>query len=101
MEDPHASFKAEVACYTAADPIPTLENLSRLTGIPVDTLVRYILVKYTASGAEALLTMGPIVFQQMQDHVSRAEAEGSGEAKLKAYEALKEMIAWLGSSITS
>ena len=97
MEDPHASFKAEVACYTAADPMPALENLSRLTGIPETTLIRYILVKYTASGSEAVLSMGPVVFKQMQDHVSRAEAEGSDEARLKAYRALKEMIAWLGA----
>jgi len=97
VEDPHASFKAEVACYTAADPMPALENLSRLTGIPETTLIRYILVKYTASGSEAVLSMGPVVFKQMQDHVSRAEAEGSDEARLKAYRALKEMIAWLGA----
>jgi hypothetical protein len=95
-DDPYANFKAEVACYTAADPLPTLENLSALTGIPVDCLVRYVLVKYAASGSEALMAMGPIVFQQMRDHVTRAEQEGSDEAKLKAYTALKEMIAWLG-----
>ena len=97
MGDPHANFKAEVACYTAADPMPALEHLSQLTGIPVATLIRYILVKYSASGSEAVLTMGPVVFKQMQDHVSRAEAEGSDEARLKAYKALKEMIAWLGA----
>ena len=48
-DDPHANFKAEVACYTAADPLPTMENLSRLTGIPVGCLIRYVLVKYAAS----------------------------------------------------
>lgn len=76
--------------------MPTLENLSQLTGIPVTTLVRYILVKYTASGSEAVLSMGPIVFKQMQDQVTRAEAEGSDEARLKAYKALQQIIAWLG-----
>jgi hypothetical protein len=101
VEDPHANFKAEVACYTAADPMPTLENLSQLTGIPVTSLVRYVLVKYAASGSDALLAMGPLVFKQMQDHMNRAEAEGSDEARLKAYQALKEMIAWLGSSVIS
>jgi dihydrofolate synthase / folylpolyglutamate synthase len=95
-EDPHANFRAEVACYSAADPMPTLENLSRLTGIPVERLIRYVLVKYAASGSDALLTMDPIVFRQMRDQISRAEAEGSDGAKLRAYEALKEIVAWLG-----
>jgi hypothetical protein len=43
-DDRHANFKAEVACYTAADPFPTLENLSKGTGIPVDSLIRYVRV---------------------------------------------------------
>jgi hypothetical protein len=94
-DDRHANFKAEVACYTVADPLPTVENLSFETGIPVGCLIRYVLVKYAASGAEALLTMGPIVFGQMQDHVRAAEAQGSDAARLRAYEALKQMIAWL------
>src|SRR5438874_1813309 len=68
-EDPHANFKAEVAAYTAADPLPTLERLSAETGIPVPCLARYVLVKWTASGAEALLAMGPVVFEQMRQHV--------------------------------
>jgi hypothetical protein len=96
-DDRHANFKADVACYTAADPLPTLENLSKGTGIPVGCLVRYVLVKYAASGSDALLSMGPIVFGQMQAHVRRAEEDGSDAAKLRAYAALKEMITWLGS----
>ena len=94
--DPHANFKAEVACYTAADPLPTLENLSAGTGIPVECLIRYVLVKYAASASEALMAMDPIVFQQMREHIARAEQDGSEEARLKAYMALKDMISWLG-----
>jgi hypothetical protein len=94
--NPHAAFRAEVACYTAADPMPTMENLSALTGVPVDRLIRYILVKYAASASEALLAMDPIVFRQMRDHVAKAEAEGTDAARLRAYAALQEMIAWLG-----
>ena len=97
-DDRHANFKADVACYTAADPLPTLENLSKGTGIPVGCLIRYVLVKYAASGSEALLSMGPIVFGQMQTHVQRAEEDGTDGAKLRAYTALKEMITWLGSN---
>ena len=97
-DDPHANFKAEVACYTAADPMPTLENLSRNTGVPVECLIRYVLVKYAASGSEALLAMEPIVFRQMREHVTRAEEAGSDEARLKAYQALKQMVEWLGAN---
>jgi len=94
-DDRHANFKAEVACYSVADPLPTLENLSEGTGIPVGCLIRYVLVKYAASGSEALMAMDPIVFRQMREHVARAEEDGSDAAKLKAYAALKDMIRWL------
>lgn len=94
-DDPHANFKAEVAAYSVADPLPTLENLSQATGIPVPALARYILVKYVASGADAILTMQPLVIRQMEEHVAKAEAAGTEAARLHAYEALRQMIAWL------
>lgn len=95
-QDPHANFKAEVALYSAADPTQTLENLSRSTGIPVPSLIRYVLVKYVVSGSEALMAMTPIVFRQMQEQVERAEDAGTDVARLKAYEALRQIVAWLG-----
>lgn len=94
-DDPHANFKADVAAYTAADPLPTLENLSKATGVPVPCLVRYVLVKYATSGADALLTMSPIVVQQMAEHVAKAEAAATDQARLAAYDALRQMIGWL------
>ena len=94
-EDPHANFKEEVALYSAADPMPTLENLSRDTGIPVPALIRYILVKYTASGSDAVLAMTPYVLRQMQDHFDKAETADTTKARLKAYEALRQMVNWL------
>jgi hypothetical protein len=94
-DDPHANFKAEVAQYSQTDPLPTLENLSLATGIPLPCLVRYILVKYAVSGAEALLAMTPIVIRQMEQHVEKAEAAGTDAARLEAYEALRQMIGWL------
>ncbi len=94
--DPHANFKADVAAYSIADPMSTLENLSRATGVPVPCLVRYILVKYTASAADAVLAMTPIAVRQMEQHVQEAEAAGTDAARLNAYEALRQMIAWLG-----
>jgi hypothetical protein len=94
-DDRHANFKADVACYTAADPMPTLENLSRGTGIPVGCLVRYVLVKYAASGTDALLHMGPIVLSQMQQQIDNAEQDGTDEARLRAYDALRQIVGWL------
>jgi hypothetical protein len=96
-DDRDANFKSEVACYTTADPLPTLQNLSHGTGIPVGCLARYILVKWTASGAEALMAMGPIVLSQMQQQIAEAEAANTDEARLRAYEALRQMISWLAS----
>ncbi len=93
--DPHANFKADVALYSQSDPLPTLENLSRSTGIPVPCLIRYILVKYAASGADALLAMTPIVFRQMEEQVEKAETAGTDAARLHAYQALRQIIAWL------
>lgn len=97
-DDPHANFKADVANYTVSDPLPTLENLSRGTGIPLPCLVRYVLVKWAASGAEAQLALGPIVLEQMRRHVAEAEAAGTEDARLTAYEALRQMVGWLGES---
>ena len=93
--DPHANFKAEVAHYTVIDPMPTIEGLSRATGIPIPCLIRYILVKYAASNADALLAIGPLVLHQMEQQVAAAEADGSDQARLKAYDALRQIVSWL------
>ena len=96
-DDPHANFKAEVANYTTTDPMPTLERLSASTGIPLGSLVRYVLVKWAASGSEALLAMRPIVFEQMRQHVATAEEAATDAARLRAYEALCAMVSWLAA----
>ena len=93
--DSDANLKAEVAEYTRADPLPTLENLSAATGIPVGALVRYVLVKWTAEGSEALLALGPTTVERMWSHVEAAEQAGTDEARLAAYDALRQMLAWL------
>ncbi len=94
-DDPHANFKEEVALYSVADPLPTLQNLSKDTGIPVSALIRYILVKYTASGSDAVLAMTPYALRQMQAHIDKAETAATSEARLAAYESLRQMIQWL------
>lgn len=95
-DDPHANFKADVALYTVVDPLPTFEGLSRHTGVPVPCLIRYVLVKYASSNADALLTMGPLVIHQMEQQIATAEAEDSDQARLQAYDALRQIVSWLG-----
>ena len=94
-DDPDANFKADVAHYSVVDPLPTIEGLSQATGVPVPSLIRYVLVKYAASNADALLAMGPLVIKQMEEHIATAEADGSDQARLKAYDALREVVSWL------
>lgn len=96
-DDPDANFKSEVANYTTADPLPTLEHLSARTGIPIESLIRYVLVKWAASGSEAMLTMGPILFEQMRNLVDLAERDGTTAARLQAYAALKQIVNWLAA----
>jgi len=61
----------------------------------VDQLIRYVLVKFAASASDALLSLDPIVFRQMRDHIARAETENTDASRLRAYEALKQMVSWL------
>ena len=84
-----------VVDYSHLDPLPTLEVLSRSKGIPVGALARFVLARYCTSGSDALLAMGPVVVQQMDEVVQKAEAAGTDEARLKAYRALKAIISWL------
>ena len=55
----HADFAEQVAAARLQDPAPTFARLSELTGVPVDDLVHYALVKFVAAGSEAILACGP------------------------------------------
>lgn len=94
-DDPHANFKAEVAEYSRLDPLPTLQGLAALTGIPVPALMRYALVKWSAEGSEALLALGPRAVRRLWDTVASAEAAGTDRARLDAYHQLRQMLSWL------
>ena len=93
--DPDANFKAQVAEYTRNDPWPTIQTLSRNTGIPAESLVRYILVRWTAEGSEALLALGPRLVEQLWAITQDAEDAGSDEARLAAFTKLRQMLSWL------
>jgi hypothetical protein len=93
--DPDANFKREVAEYTRADPMPTVRQLAENTGIPVGALIRYVLVKWTTEGSEAIMALGPRMVQRLWTVCERAEAEGTEAARLQAYAQLHDMLAWL------
>lgn len=94
-DDPHANFKRQVAEYTRADPSGTLANLATATGIPVEALARYALVQWAAEGSEGLLALGPRLVERLWAVIEVAEAAGTDEARLDAYDRLRQMISWL------
>ncbi|MGI9017032.1 MAG: DUF6027 family protein [Euzebya sp.] len=94
-DDPDANFKGEVAAFTVQDPLPTFQQLSANTGIPVGALVRYVLVKWASEGHELIMHAGPRMIRRMQGVCDEAEAAGDTQARLAAYETLRQMIGWL------
>ena len=98
--DKDANFKQELAMYSLEDPMPTIETMSRNLGIPVGAIVRYVLVKWAASGSTALLEIGPRVVQQMAEIVAHAERIGNDKERLAAYGKLSEVISWLNVPLT-
>lgn len=54
-----------MAAARAVDPMPTFRNLSAATGVPLDDLVHYALVRWASAGAEALLSIHPQVLGEL------------------------------------
>lgn len=98
-DDPHANFKRAVAEYTRADPLETLAGLSAATGVPVGAIARYALVRWAAEGSEALLALGPRTVQRLWDVVGEAEDADTDDARLAAYDTLRQLISWLHASL--
>ena len=98
-DDPDANFKHDVALYSRLDPLSTLTNLAAAVDIPVGSLCRYVLAKWTAAGAEALLALGASAVERLNATVAAAEAEDSDEARLAAYHDLAAQIAWLAAPL--
>ena len=94
-DDPDANFKADVALYSALDPLTTLEQLSRNVGVPLGALVRYVLAKYATAGSGAALELGPSATARLAAFIDEAEDIGTDEARLRAYGGLRAYISWL------
>ena len=63
----HREFAHQVELSRSVDPLPTFENLSRATGVPVDALVHHALVRWVSAGAEALLAIEPQALRELID----------------------------------
>ncbi len=61
----HREFARQAELSLTVDPLPTFENLSKATGVPIDTLVHHALVRWTSAGAEALLSIEPQVLADL------------------------------------
>jgi hypothetical protein len=94
-DDKDANFKADVALYSAADPLRTVTGLSASTGIPVGAIVRYVLARWASEGASGLLEIGPTMVRRLEAVCAEAEDLGTDEARLAAYGRLRQMLEWL------
>ena len=95
FDDPDANFKEEVAAYGLLEPLDTITQLSESLDIPVGALVRYVLAKWATGGSEGMLHIGGTSVQRMHNACQAAESEDTDEARLRAYEELREMVRWL------
>jgi hypothetical protein len=82
----HAEFARRVADTRAVDPMPAFRGLSEATGVPVEDLVHFALVRWASAGAEALLAIEP----QVLDELIAARAR-------EDWDAVAGMIDWLSS----
>jgi hypothetical protein len=94
-DDRDANFKSDIALYAHADPLTTLDNLGSAIGVPVGGLVHYVLARWASAGSAALLEVGPSMINRMWEQVEIADAADTDDARLVAYDALKQMLSWL------
>jgi hypothetical protein len=65
MGDGDENFRQAVRQSLLVDPRPTFENLAELTGLNYEEVVHHALVRYAASGAEALLAIEPQALKEL------------------------------------
>ena len=96
-DDRDANFKADVALYSAADPLSTVRNLSEGTGVSVGAIVHYVLARWASEGSAGLLEIGPTMVNRLVAVCDGAERAGTDEARLAAYRQLRQMLSWLAA----
>jgi hypothetical protein len=95
QDDPDANFKSEIALYANVDPLATVTALAGNIGVPVGAIVRYVLGRWASGGSGGILEIGPSMILRLAEVCDGAEATGTDEARLQAYDQLRQMIGWL------
>jgi len=73
----------------------TIHNLGAALDIPVGALCHYVLAKWATEGSGGLLELGPRMVRRLASICDAAEAAGTDQARLDAYEQLRGLITWL------
>jgi hypothetical protein len=94
-DDKDANLKADIALYAKVDPMRTIRGLAASTGVPEGALVRWVLARWASEGASGLLELGPTFTRRLQSVCGAAESADTDEARLAAYDQLRQMVAWL------
>ncbi|MEU4656401.1 DUF6027 family protein [Streptomyces sp. NPDC023723] len=94
-DDPHANFKSDVVGYGLLDPLHTVRGMSHNLDIPIGAIARYVLARWATGGSGGLLEIGPVMIHRLWQPVARAEEAGTDEARLAAYDQLRQMLSWL------
>jgi hypothetical protein len=94
-DDPDANFKADVALYSHVDPMATIGRLAAALEVPEGAVVHYVLAKWASAGSGGLLELGPSMVHRLWAAIEKAERTGTDQARLEAYEQLRQMLAWL------
>jgi hypothetical protein len=94
-DDKDANLKADIALYAHVDPLRTVRGLSNSINVPVGAIVHYVLARWASEGASGLLELGPTLSKRLNAVCVEAETVGSDDARLVAYEQLRQMISWL------
>jgi hypothetical protein len=94
-DDKDGNLKADIALYAHVDPLRTVRGLSDSIDVPVGAIVHYVLARWASEGASGLLELGPTMSRRLLAVCTEAETDGSDEARLAAYDRLRQMISWL------
>lgn len=65
MADRDAAFRADVRRSLDQDPYPPLRNLAAGTGLELEEVVHYALVRWVSAGSEALLSFEPEALRRL------------------------------------
>ena len=94
-DDKDGNFKADIALYAHTDPMSTIRNLASAIEVPEGASVRYVLAKWASEGASGLLELGPTMTRRLHAVCTDAETAATDEARLAAYQQLRQMLSWL------